>query len=981
MRKGVMGIIAALILGALAVAGGMYYFSIAGITKDTHNFEVSVTETFGGGCGATKFVSNSESYYFDNIKDTDKLFLSNISINTRGSGSCAYSTSQHTPGFEHIVGNPRAVAWWDAYCVTPTGEEVPIVTKKEGYYVSNSGLVCDKIKVVLNVMNNQLIWNSVTHTAIGTAKVVGPDLEYVGTDIIKGKKALTYTCDVDLCKLHWHNEYKWLCGCSASDNNPPINLQAKKVGSPFNCKVARTCDTGVSNPSADITLERGETASTCNVANPLSSASELTGCSKGNVITLSVKKYVAVGCGDNKVQLDRGEECDPPGSVVSWNGIQGTCGPDCKIAVCGNGRVDYNEVCDDGNSNNNDDCLNTCQPNVCGDGILNPNKEECDDGNLKNGDGCSSTCKKEVCGDGVIQTNLGEQCDGSNLNGSTCADFGYDGGTLRCYPKGSTKECTFDKSMCRTYQCGNGIVDPGEQCDDGNNNSNDLCVNCKSAFCGDGFVRKQGASPEQCDPGLNNENAKNNLNCPQGTWTCNGHKYGTRDAYGDCNSGCSCTEDNFVWSCVKGKCGATCSDTNFVSGDGCNAQCQKEYCGDGIIQSGLGEQCDGDGPISCTTPDGLKGHRVCQNCKWSACDPSPATGTLLIPTIKYNQPFSIKLSSENLAPSTEVSGEIRDQDGTLIQKVTKVLTTSTSTFSFRAIPSSGKFDVDFYYYDEFLNKHSISTGNFIIKAPMKVDFYFEDPTVQYTIKDLVAYVKVDCGDVVCQPDVTNLQAQWKTSTFSAAKDLHITPSFEPQPDGKMKITIPKGQFGPGYIYLTENVKDTLGNHDDVKKTISSKVIQPQIKVQINAPTSAVVGQTAKISVETLNYQGLKTDVDTLFMDIKYPDGITKITKGIQDFNHPDVGLYELDFTFGQTNEGQAYRFLATAGLEGYKDGVSNNGHDVVVPVIGGVATHPEAPAEQKVNAGIPWALILGFLGGGAILLIGIIKGLRRVKGR
>ncbi|MCB0332316.1 MAG: DUF4215 domain-containing protein, partial [Bdellovibrionales bacterium] len=38
--------------------------------------------------------------------------------------------------------------------------------------------------------------------------------------------------------------------------------------------------------------------------------------------------------------------------------------------------------------------------------------------------------------------------------------------------------------------------------------------------------------------------------------------------------------------------GEQCDDGNDVSGDGCNAQCQTEYCGDGITQTGLGEQCD-----------------------------------------------------------------------------------------------------------------------------------------------------------------------------------------------------------------------------------------------------------------------------------------------------------------------------------------------------------------------------------------------------
>ncbi len=36
----------------------------------------------------------------------------------------------------------------------------------------------------------------------------------------------------------------------------------------------------------------------------------------------------------------------------------------------------------------------------------------------------------------------------------------------------------------------------------------------------------------------------------------------------------------------------TCDDGNRVSGDGCNSSCRLEYCGDGATQSALGEQCD-----------------------------------------------------------------------------------------------------------------------------------------------------------------------------------------------------------------------------------------------------------------------------------------------------------------------------------------------------------------------------------------------------
>lgn len=54
----------------------------------------------------------------------------------------------------------------------------------------------------------------------------------------------------------------------------------------------------------------------------------------------------------------------------------------------------------------------------CGDGVVETD-EECDDGNVTNGDGCSSDCSNEVapvCGDGILQS--GEECDDGNTNDS-----------------------------------------------------------------------------------------------------------------------------------------------------------------------------------------------------------------------------------------------------------------------------------------------------------------------------------------------------------------------------------------------------------------------------------------------------------------------------------------------------------------------------------------------------------------------------------
>ena len=59
--------------------------------------------------------------------------------------------------------------------------------------------------------------------------------------------------------------------------------------------------------------------------------------------------------------------------------------------ACGDGVLDPEEQCDDGNTVSCDGCEENCTLPVCGNGIVCP-PEACDDGNTKNGDGCSATC-------------------------------------------------------------------------------------------------------------------------------------------------------------------------------------------------------------------------------------------------------------------------------------------------------------------------------------------------------------------------------------------------------------------------------------------------------------------------------------------------------------------------------------------------------------------------------------------------------------
>ena len=68
-------------------------------------------------------------------------------------------------------------------------------------------------------------------------------------------------------------------------------------------------------------------------------------------------------------------------------------------AVCGNGRREVGEACDDGNDNPEDGCDRACQSVArCGDGIVDDG-EACDDGNNVDGDGCAANCVAEAPAD------------------------------------------------------------------------------------------------------------------------------------------------------------------------------------------------------------------------------------------------------------------------------------------------------------------------------------------------------------------------------------------------------------------------------------------------------------------------------------------------------------------------------------------------------------------------------------------------------
>ena len=234
--------------------------------------------------------------------------------------------------------------------------------------------------------------------------------------------------------------------------------------------------------------------------------------------------------------------------------------------TCGDGIVEAGEACDDGNTDNTDHCLDSCEDASCGDGYVGPG-EGCDDANDIDDDACTNACALASCGDG--QLDGGEVCDdGNGDNSDECLD------------------------TCVAASCGDGYVwSDNESCDDGNGDNSDACIDsCEEATCGDGHTW---AGNEGCDDG----NADNTDACID---TCEEAACGDGHVWTD-NEGCDDANDDNTDTCIEGCVAASCGDgyvgpgegcddANDIDDDLCTNACALASCGDGLVQDG--EDCD-----------------------------------------------------------------------------------------------------------------------------------------------------------------------------------------------------------------------------------------------------------------------------------------------------------------------------------------------------------------------------------------------------
>jgi len=330
-------------------------------------------------------------------------------------------------------------------------------------------------------------------------------------------------------------------------------------------------------------------------------------------------------CGD--------EVNDTPEACDDGDNGSDACPSTCLAPVCGDGHLLAGvEVCDDGNTADDDDCRADCGQDMtqCGDGSDDPG-EQCDDGSANSDDtanACRQNCKLPVCGDDVADSNFGEQCDGDDLGGGTCATYNLDGGPLTC-----DASCMHVRTSC--FGCGNDICEwgtgetdqPSEAgycavdcielaCDDAQDNDGDQLTDCDDASC-DG--RTCAPFGMECDGGTCE--CSGNSGSPQSAETAIDGIDNDCDGLVDCDDpdadGVSCGNHGQV--CDINATGNRC----VCSGNGAPPEATESTCDDGIDND-----CDGAVGCSDSDCDGLTCGENGMVCDGSDCECSGNGGTI-----------------------------------------------------------------------------------------------------------------------------------------------------------------------------------------------------------------------------------------------------------------------------------------------------------------------------------------------------------------
>lgn len=331
----------------------------------------------------------------------------------------------------------------------------------------------------------------------------------------------------------------------------------------------------------------------CDPANSTCACDDASDCAGGQICDLGTapNSCVEPGCGNGV--LEQGSEGCDDGNLVDGDGCNAECllelgqpcldGLECASAACsGEPRVCVcylDSDCPEGELCNNDVQPAACQVAGCGNGVLEAG-EGCDDANVQDLDGCNAECLLE----------LGEPCIGNAACASGLCDADSD--VCTCADDddcalGQTCDTAPDPNVCVAPGCGNGMLDTGESCDDGNTQAGDGCDETCRLELG-----------EECDEPA--DCASGSCDGVDGTCECNQEN--------DCDEGEVCNQMPSPNECVEPGCGdgqldqsEACDDGNTVAGDGCNAECLIE----------VGEDCDSDDVCASGLCDPMDGSCAC----------------------------------------------------------------------------------------------------------------------------------------------------------------------------------------------------------------------------------------------------------------------------------------------------------------------------------------------------------------------------------
>jgi cysteine-rich repeat protein len=344
-------------------------------------------------------------------------------------------------------------------------------------------------------------------------------------------------------------------------------------------------------------------------------------------------------------------------------------------AMCGNCVVDRGETCDDGNQTSGDGCGPTCRLETCGDGVRE-GAEQCDDGDavFAQGDTCTPSCRApsecHTCSASACSAEV-EACLG--LTG--VARGGRREGTALSTLCDELRTCVYESACHLVTRKTEGVEGAflencycgtsGENCFDMPRAANGSCrAEVEAALettnpstimsrmsgsvaeypvfaalrgllaCEDSAVCASACVPTPaCGDGLVQDR---NLDFE---FVIDGEEVACSDEYTATGRGCSfeeCDDGNdapgdgcdahcFVEACGNYvvQTGETCDDGNREDGDGCDSDCKREFvCGDGMVKAPF-EECDPPGGTRvCTLAEEMSNGAQCacdNNCTHVVC--------------------------------------------------------------------------------------------------------------------------------------------------------------------------------------------------------------------------------------------------------------------------------------------------------------------------------------------------------------------------